>query len=93
MAKDDDRKTCWVLLRFHNDYDQRGAYYETSWLNKPTLKELANYFKGTEAGSYFADPMAALAFIMHVESGGGRRNYENEWYELNQVKFGERYNG
>ena len=79
----------WVLTRSINDYNQDGEYFETFWIKKPTVKELAAYFKGNQSTSSFIDPMAALDFLLHVESGGGRRDVEHEWYHLAQYEEGK----
>lgn len=82
----------WILTTKYNDYDQHGEYFEAVWLTKPTVKQLVEYFtqpdpKGRILGAlYFADPLAALAFILHIESGGGRRDNEDYWYNLKEVK-------
>lgn len=90
MAKE-EQKTAWVLLRSHNEYDQHGQYFVAVWYTKPTLKELAEFFKGNLEGAYFSDAMAALAFLMHIEAGGGRQDSEDVWFDLQQVKFGKKY--
>lgn len=75
----------WVLTRGVNDYNQDGDYFEAVWLKKPTIKQLTDYFYENGAKAQAIDVMAALAFVMHVEAGGGRRGSEDIWYHLTEV--------
>lgn len=78
-------KTVWVLTSEYNDYDQHGEYFEAVWENKPSTQQLVEYFKnGNDA--HYSDIMAALDFILHIQNGGGRREYEEHWYNLNEVE-------
>ena len=60
----------WVLTESYNDYDQHGNYFIKVWKNKPTEKELRDV--GVENN------------IEHVLNGGGRVNYEDQWYYLTE---------
>ena len=71
------KKTVWVLTRSINDYNQDGEYFEAAFAQKPTLERLAKHFGG-----------GGVAFLKHVRNGGGRREYENEWYDLSEVELG-----
>lgn len=71
----------WLLTKTYNEYDQFGDYIETAWLNKPTRKELNAYFKGE----------AQANFITHLLNGGGRRETEDQWFHLTELKEGEKY--
>ena len=84
--------TVWVLTSSYNGYNRNGPVLETVFKTKPTLKELAEWFKFTSGGSY-SNPMGALDFLMHIQSGGGRQGFEDHWYELNEVKFDSKNNG
>lgn len=83
----------WVLTTEYNQYDQEGAYLCAVWPAKPTVKQLAEFFSYTSASSVVGNVMGALAFIMHLEAGGGRRGVEDQWYNLEFVKYGEKVGG
>ena len=57
----------WVLTKDYNAYDQYGSYYIKTFGHKPTLLELK---------------AAGVEHCEHVQSGGGRIGYEDEWYNL-----------
>lgn len=84
---DNNSKTVWVLTREHNDYDQHGCYFETVFAEKPSIQDLANYFKYGDADKSLGSVMDALEFLEHLRNGGGRRQYENEWYHLEEVEL------
>lgn len=65
--------TIWVLTREVNDYDQHGEYFVDAWLDKPTHQTL------TLCGV----PQNRLR---HVLNGGGRVEYEYEWFYLREKK-------
>ncbi len=78
----------WVLTTRYNDHDQHGAYFCCVWAKKPTLSQLAEYFKYSTGQP--GNVMAAVAFLLHVEAGGGRQEVEDQWYELDFQPFGKR---
>lgn len=80
-----NRREVYILKRFHNDYDQHGAYFEAVFDGIPTLERLAKYFIRHEYTG-FADSMEALAFIEHLRNGGGRQDIEDVWYTLEKVE-------
>lgn len=63
----------WVLTKEYNDYDQHGEYFIHAWNKKPTAKELEDH--GVEDYR-----------LEHVLSGGGRQNFEYDWYALGALK-------
>lgn len=73
----------WVLTREINEYDQDGAYFETVFAEKPTVKAIANYLTGKV---HMGDVMAALALCEHIIAGGGRIGSESEWFNLEEVE-------
>ena len=73
----------WVLTREINEYDQDGAYFETVFVKKPTVKTIAEYLIGK---SHTGDVMAALALCEHIIAGGGRVSTESEWFNLEEVE-------
>lgn len=92
MAKDDTSKKpgVWMLSRSVNDYNQHGDYACCVWPGKPTIEQLAEYFRYTTGQP--GNVMAAVAFLLHVQNGGGRQEREDQWYELAFVEFGARIN-
>ena len=60
----------WVLTSEYNEYDQHGGYFVTAWSTKPSVEEVAKVLGVTKKGAE------------HVWSGGGRENYEYQWYNL-----------
>lgn len=68
-------KTLWILTREINEYDQDGAYFVAAWLTRPDAHQLH------AAGVPFK--------IMNwVENGGGRKDVEEEWFNLITVLEG-----
>ena len=79
--------TIWVLTTAYNDYDQHGDYFVAAFPRKPTRKEFYDWwYKDAEV-----DEDTAYAFVDHMLAGGGRRNYEYQWYELTEYKFGTKF--
>lgn len=71
-------KTIWIITRAINQYDQDGEYFFAAFTEKPTRGELQDLG--------FAD-----VDIIHLLKGGGRRNYEDQWFFLTEVKSGQEY--
>lgn len=65
-------KGVWVLTESYNDYDQHGECFSAIWEKKPSLEQLAEYFGMNAANVSYSNPMEALAFLLHVEKGGGK---------------------
>ena len=84
MTKENDG--VWVLTEEYNDYDQHGAYFLAVFQTKPSIKELADWFSVHE-GMGFPNIMAGISFLEHLLKGGGRREYEDNWYNLEFVEF------
>lgn len=88
MAKTNaDAKGVWILTSENNDYNQNGAYFRGVFDQKPTLKQLAEFFAAY--GHQHYDVMQAVAFLEHMIAGGGRRDVEDEWFNLEFVTFGK----
>lgn len=83
-------KGVWVLTSEYNEYDQHGEYLECIWASKPSIEQLAKHFKMT-SDQVPVNVMAALEFLLHIQKGGGRQNYEDHWYNLSFVEFGKVY--
>lgn len=78
----------WILTRAINEYDQEGEYFEACFEKEPTLQDLCDFFyKCSLEGLGDKD----LMFLSHIKQGGGRRNSEDLWYYLTDVKPGEIY--
>ena len=88
-AKNQQGKTAWVLTREHNDYDQHGAYFVAVFSRKPNHGELATAISGHGCGGG-GDVMAAVAFLEHILSGGGRQKWEDVWFNLEEVNFSDK---
>jgi hypothetical protein len=69
----------WVVTQAVNEYDQFGDYLVCVFENKPTQNELKEIIGGNDD------------FINHLLNGGGRREWEDEWYFLTELKHGEIY--
>ena len=59
----------WVLTREVNDYDQHGEYFVAVFGSKPTHEQL----------TALDVPKTRLR---HVLNGGGRVEFEDEWFHL-----------
>lgn len=79
-------KKVWILTSEYNDYDQHGSYFEAVFQKKPDIKTLAKYFKMENTSCGYSNPMEALEFLLHIESGGGRMGTEDRWYNLEEVE-------
>lgn len=86
MAKADQKAGAWVLTSEYNSHDQYGEYFCAVWSTKPTVEDLAHFFK-SNSGPH-KSVMEALHFLLHLEKGGGRIGHEDEWYNLRFVEFG-----
>lgn len=81
----------YAITRSINQYDQDGEYIHTIYLDRPTRNELRLLFYGED---YIPEigPSNEEKFITHLLNGGGRLDYEYEWYFLTELKSGEEYN-
>ena len=61
----------WILTREINEYYQEGEYFVYAFQNKPTFKELKDILSKEDD--------VAIEWIM---KGGGRLEFEHEWYHL-----------
>lgn len=68
----------YVLTRSINDYNQDGEYFVAVFNAEPTEKQLVDC--GVDPGR--------REFML---KGGGRIDYEHEWYMLTKTEFGKRY--
>lgn len=73
-------KTLWVVTCEYNDYDQYGEYFKSVYAEKPTLKQLTGLM-----GKDLAEHL--------LNTGGGRIEYEDEWYWLREVEEGSWFSG
>jgi hypothetical protein len=69
----------YVLTKEYNDYDQHGKYLVAVFDKEPTIENIKNLL---ECNNEYA---------RHVLEGGGRINYEYDWYYLNKIKSGVLY--
>lgn len=89
MEKDEMGKKIWVLTFEVNEYDQHGAYFVAAFEKLPSVAELTDFIKTSEEyranGLHFGDALDALSFIEHLRGGGGRRGFEDMWFNLECV--------
>ena len=71
----------WVVTRAINQYDQDGDYLVCVFENKPTFKDLKKALPNE----------SDVTIGKLLTRGGGRQEYEGEWYFLTEVKSGEKY--
>lgn len=83
--------TVWVLTESYNDYDQHGEYLVAVFKEKPTVRELAEFFKYTKTGNVAGNVFDALDFLLGLLENKGRRGYEEHWYNLSLLEFGEKF--
>lgn len=62
----------WVLTKEYNMYDQFGEYFVGVFGRKPEAEQLMEYGVPENRTS-------------HVLNGGGRLNFEEEWYLLEPI--------
>lgn len=67
----------WVLTEEYNEYDQHGCYFICWWSKKPSKEQLKKVI-------CVNDP-----YLQHVFDGGGRLNFEDQWYNLKEVEENE----
>ena len=68
----------WILTTAVNEYDQYGEYFVVAFDHKPTADELKA-----------AVPSLEDYEIIHIVwNGGGRRNYEQQWWNLRELESG-----
>jgi hypothetical protein len=70
----------WILTKAVNDYNQHGDYFVCAFTNKPTRKELKAVI-----------PEADRKLLTHILNGGGRVEWEYEWYFLEELQSGQVY--
>jgi len=70
----------WVVTRAINQYDQDGDYFVAVFHNKPSFKDLKKLL-----------PQENNVTIGKLTRGGGRQEYEGEWFFLTEVKNGQLY--
>lgn len=64
----------WILTKEYNQYDQYGEYYIAAFANKPTPEQLIKL-----GINEYLTP--------HVLNGGGRKKYDEEWYNLEEKEL------
>jgi len=62
----------WNLTREINEYDQQGEYYLATFIKKPTSEVLLSL----DVPKYL---------LNHVLNGGGRQEFEDEWFYLREI--------
>lgn len=66
----------YIITREINQYDQDGEYFVAAFINKPTKDWIINN-------------MPQYINAEHLLNGGGREEYESEWYYLREFMDGE----
>lgn len=70
----------WVVTRAVNDYNQDGDYFVSAFTNEPTFEDLKKLLPGESDET-----------IGKLTRGGGRQDFEGNWYYLTEMKSGELY--
>ena len=65
----------WILTREINAYDQEGAYFVAVFGRKPTVDLLEEFVDDEDVAQHL------------VDTGGGRRGIEEEWFFLEEHKI------
>ena len=65
----------WILTSEYNDYNQYGVYFIKAYKDKPTI------------GMLQEDIGRTADYCEHVLSGGGRIDYENAWFYLQEEEI------
>lgn len=63
----------WILTEEFNDYDQHGEYFVAVFAAKPTHQQLTTQ-------------EVPINRLRHVLNGGGRKDMEDHWFHLREVK-------
>lgn len=69
----------WIVTSEYNAYDQEGEYFVAAYLNKPTFTQLKKLIGVNDVT------------VGKLTRGGGRQNTEEKWYNLHEVKDGEKF--
>lgn len=69
----------WAITSAMNQYEQYGDYLITVFSHKPSMKEINECLGGTRE------------FAKWILKGGGRLDFEDEWYYLTEIHSGEIY--
>ena len=72
-------KPIWIVTREWNLYDQMGSYFVAAYFEKPTFQELKELIKEDDVT------------VGKLTRGGGRQKWEDDWYNLEEVKSGENH--
>ena len=64
----------WILTTEYNAYDQYGEYFVDVFQNKPTLFRIMEDLQCSEEEA------------LHILNGGGRKNYEEQWFYLHEME-------
>jgi hypothetical protein len=67
------RKTAWIVTEEYNDYDQHGEYFIAWFSKKPSVEHLMINLQLPEE------------WAIHLVNGGGRRDFDDQWYNLREV--------
>ncbi len=71
----------WIIIAEVNDYNQHGSYFVGTYINKPSVNELAKLLNQS----------AGDKVIQNLVTGGGRINLKHEWYFLKEVVESKNY--
>lgn len=68
----------WIITRDINQYYQEGSYFISAFTKKPTVEDIVKLGLNE-------------SWAQHIEEGGGRFGYEDEWYTLTEIEEGKRF--
>lgn len=69
----------YVITQAYNDYDQHGEYLVAVFFNKPSVREIHQTLK------------CSHELAKHIETGGGRKETEDNWYYMTPLEVGKLY--
>lgn len=71
----------YIITREINEYNQDGKYFVAAFTKLPTIEQLRKALHIPENDDKELETRN-IELFNHILGGGGRRNYENEWYNL-----------
>lgn len=80
-------KSCWVLTKEYNDYDQYGEYYVCVFEEKPDFAKLKQIIDAEYEPADRDDPKVEEVVGNLIRKGGGRIRYEFKWFFLKNVEM------
>lgn len=80
-------KSCWVLTKEYNEYDQYGEYFICVFTEKPDFAKLKPIIDSEYAPNDKDDPKVKEVVGNLIRKGGGRIRYEFKWFFLKNIEM------